>query len=105
MEHRNPIEDSELRMLAEHIDSAWETLAFFCDMDTDDELMENLNQLDNGVDAAYQILKQWNCNYTGTNPQKDLVKHLQQLSLPLVASHFEQGTLDFYKATAHKRFL
>ena len=104
MQHRNPIEDSELRMLAEHVDGAWETLAFFCDMDANDELMEKLSQWNN-VDAAYYILKEWNSNYTGTNPQKDLVKHLQQLSLPLVASHFEQGTLDFYKETAHKRFL
>ena len=105
MEQRNPIEDSELRMLAEHINSAWETLAFFCDMDTDDELMERLKELDNSVDAAYHILKEWNHNYSGSNPQKDLVKHLQQLSLPLVARHFEQGTLNFYKATTHKRFL
>ena len=105
MEHRNPIEDSELRMLAEHIDSAWQTLAFFLDMDTDEDFMEQLNERGDNVEAAYQILKKWNHNYTGTNPQKDLARHLQHLSLPLVASHFEQGTLDFYKATAHKRFL
>ena len=104
MEQRNPTEDSEFRMLAEHIHGAWETLAFFCDMDADDDLMERLRQLDD-VDAAHHILKEWYRNYTGTNPRKDMAKHLQKLSFPLVAHHFEQGTLDFYKATAHKRFL
>lgn len=104
VEQRNPIEDSELRMLAEHIDRAWEVLAFFCDMDANDELMEKL-KLQNDTDAAYEILKRWSQSYTGTNPQKELVKRLQQLSLPLVARHFEQGTLNFYNATAKKRFL
>ena len=104
MEQRNLIQDSELRMIAEHINRDWGTLAFFCDIDTDDELMERLRQLSNPVDAAYHILKEWNHNYTGGNPRKDLVKHLMKLSLPLVAQHFEQGTLSFYKATANKQF-
>jgi len=104
VEQRNPIEDTELRMLAEHIDNAWETLALFCDI-TDDEMMERLRQWNSNVDAAYHVLKHWSQCYTGTNLQKELVKNLHQLSLPLVAQHFEQGTLNFYKSTANKRFL
>lgn len=104
MEQRNPIEDSELRMLAEHIGKDWEILAFFCDMDGDDELMEKL-KCDSNIDTAYGILKKWSASYTGTTPRKELVKHLQHLSLPLVAHHFEQGTLNSYKATVKKRFL
>ena len=104
MEQRNPIEDSELRMLAEHIDRTWDTFALFCDMDTNVEFMEKLKQ-QNDTDAAYEILKRWSQSYTGTNPQKKLVEHLQRLGLPLVARHFEQGTLNFYNATAKKRFL
>lgn len=104
MEQRNPIQDSELRMLAEHINGDWEILALFC-MHSDDELIERLKELDNNVDAAYYILKEWSRSYTGPNPQKELVKYLQQLSLPLVARHFEQGTLNFYKPASNKRFL
>lgn len=105
MQQRNPIEDFELRMLAEHIGAGWEVLAFFCDMDSDDEFMENL-KCESSVDAAYHILKKWSQTYTGANPQKELVKHLQQMSLPLAARHFEQGTLKHYKTvTTNKRFL
>ena len=92
-------------MLAEHIGGGWDVLAFFCDIDTDEEFMENL-KCDSNVDAAYHILKKWSQTYTGTNPQKELVKHLQQMSLPLAAHHFEQGTLKHYKTiTTNKRFL
>lgn len=88
-------------MLAEHIGNGWDTLALFCDVNIDNELIK---QWDNDVDAAYRILKKWNQSYTGPNPQKELVEHLQKMSLPLVARHFEQGTLLYYKPTSNKRF-
>jgi len=101
VEQNKPIEDANFRILAEHINTSWQTLAFFFDIHSEEDMVR-LGQLDD-VDAAYQVLKQWYHNFNGVNPHKELIKHLHNYDSAL-AYHFEQGTLNTYKTTS-KRFL
>ncbi|XP_065911659.1 uncharacterized protein [Dysidea avara] len=101
VEQKKPIEDSDLRILAEHINKSWQTLAFLVDIHSEKD-MSKLGQLDD-VDAAHHVLKQWYNNFTGVNPHKELVERLHKYDSSL-AYHFEQGTLNSYKSTS-KRFL
>jgi len=102
VEQRKPIEDSDLRILAEHINTSWDTVAFLLDITISDE-MSKLKILDD-VDAAHSILRQWYINFTGINPHQQLFEHLLRFD-PALAHHFKQGTLNTYQSTSRKRFL
>jgi len=101
VEQNNPIEDANFRILAEHVNTSWQTLAVLFDIDSEEDMVK-LRQLDD-VDAAYHVLKQWYHNFSGVNLHKELVERLHKYDSAL-AYHFEQGTLNTYKTTS-KRFL